>query len=181
MPVKSNNQKGFTLIEVIAATILLGLLLAGAYSILNESTRQVTRSLIAQRAAEVARRQMELLITTRQEPDSTGLETDDLQDPAFSWKMDLKRVPVGEKAATLNNTVIHATVTVSYLGDGKPMEPYELHRFFESLNPKGDNSIAVPLQPAYEQDEFYLKLKEKLGREPTSQELFEAMMQMQDQ
>ncbi len=175
-----HKQKGFTLIEVVAATLLLGLLLTGAYSVLNESTKQVTHSLIAQRAAEVARRQMELLITNRQEPDSVGLETDDEQDPDFSWKLDLKREAVGEKSATLNNTVIHAIVTVNYIGDGNLMQPYELHRFFESLNPKPGNAVAVPLRPAYEMDEDYQRLKEELGRDPTMQELLDRMMNMQE-
>ena len=176
-----HNRKGFTLIEVIAATILLGLLLTGAYSVLHESTSQVTRSLITQRGAEVARRQMELLMTTRQEPETTGLETIDEEDPDFNWKLDLQREAVGEKAPTLKNTIIHATITVSYLGDGNLMEPFELHRYFEALTPKPGNAVAVPLRPAYEDDEFYLRLKEQLGREPTPQEFLEATLKMEEQ
>ena len=179
MQVKAHNQKAFTLIEVIAATILLGLLLSGAYSVLHQSTSQVLRSTIAQRATEVARRQMELLITTRQEPETTGLENIDEEDPDFSWTIEAKRETPCDKTIDLKNSVIHITITVKYLGDGNFMEPYQLHRFFEYLEPKPGNTIAVPLQNAYENDPLFRELLEKYGGNMSSEQLKNEMLDVE--
>lgn len=180
MHFSKHNQRGFSLIEVIAATVLLGLLLTGAYSVLQESTRQVTRSLITERAAEVARRHMELLLVSRQEPDNTGLENIDEVDPDFSWKIDLKRIPAGDQPRELKTSVIHATFTVKYLGDGNLIDPYELHRFFETLNAKPGNDIAVPFQTAYEMDESFMDILKELGEGATSEDIKRKMSEMSD-
>ncbi len=167
------NQKGFTLVEVLAAIALLALLLSGAYSLLNNTSRNVTNSLIRERAVEVARRQMELLIVSKQEPDSAGLETVDELDEIYTWQLDLNRETIGNQVPTLENTVIHATITVKLKDNPDAMTPVELHRFFSSLEPKPGNVVAVPLNTAYELDASYQKLKELLKREPTAEEMLQ--------
>ena len=170
---KRQNNKGFTLTEVVASVILLGLLLVGAYKMLGNTTRSIADNLVRERAIEVARRQMEFLLVTRQEPESTGLETVDDIDPDFTWKLELEREPVGDKPATLANTIIHATVTVSSSLGNDIITPVELHRFFGTLEPKEGNAVAVPLKTAYGEDEIFQLLRQMLGRDPTPQEVEE--------
>jgi len=169
----ANNRKGFTLIEVIASIALMAILLGGVYSVLNNTAQKVTSSMIRERAVEVARRQMELLIVSKQEPDSAGLENIDDIDESFTWQIDLERKTVGNKVPTLENTIIHATVTVRSREGEDNMAPIELHRYFSSLDPKSGNVVAVPLDTAYEYDETYQQLKELLKREPTPEEMMD--------
>lgn len=175
-----HKQRGFTLVEAVASVILLGILLSGVYSVLSSCGSSVSRNLIRERAVEVARRHIEMLLVSKQEPESTGLEVVDEIDEDFLWKLDLERQTVGQKPATLENTVIHATVTVSLNGESSDMEPVELHRFFATLEPKPGNVVAVPLETAYEQDESYQELKKKLGREPTIQEMIDYMSKFEE-
>ncbi len=174
------SEKGFTLTEAVAAVVLLGMLLGGIYSVLSNSSTSVSRTLLRERAVEVARRHMEMLLVTKQEPESTGLETVDDLDEDFIWQLDLEREPVGQVAATLENTIIHATVTVSYNGQDNNMNPVELHRFFATLKPKPGNVVAVPLKTAYEYDESYQDLKNLLGRDPTVEEMIEYQFKMEN-
>ena len=173
MNLHTRVNKGFTLIEVAASVVLLSILLSGVYMLLQNSTKSVANNLIRERALEVARRHMEMLLVTKQEPDSTGLETIDELDPDFTWTLDLEREALEGMAATLEKTLIHATITVKSSLSDNTIAPVELHRFFASLKPKPGNAVAVPLTQTYEMDDTYKRLFELLGREPTAAEIEE--------
>ncbi len=160
---------------------MLGLLLTGSYAVLNSTAKSVSNNLLQENAIEVARRHMEMLIVTKKEPDSLGLETIDEIDENYTWQLDLEREPVGQKAATLENTIIHATVTVRLSDSESAMTPVELHRFFSTLDPKDGNIVAVPLKTAYEYDDTYQSLKKLLGREPTPMEMLEYQFRYEEQ
>ena len=137
--------------------------------------------ILQERAIAVAQRQIELLLASEQEPDSTGLFNQDELDPLFSWQMELKRVAPSSSRVTIETSIIMAKVTVkSNLLETQSIEPIELYRYFATLNPREGQEIAVPPIPAYQQDPWYEELKKKLGHEPTSEEVLQEIIKKFD-
>jgi len=52
----------------------------------------------------------------------------------------------------------------------------ELVRYFAYLKPLPGNTMAVPFQYETEEPQWITELREKLGREPTPEEIFEEML-----
>jgi general secretion pathway protein I len=78
--VRRANQRGFTLLEVLVATVILATAIAGLMTALSGSMRVASRLTDYDRAAMLARRKMEELTTERRLPRLTQFEG--LYDPA---------------------------------------------------------------------------------------------------
>jgi len=168
----------FTLIEVVASLLLLAILFSG---ILVAFTRSMDRALLHrldERAVAVAQRRIEMLLASRQVPESSQLQGRDEIDPLFIWQLSLERVPVGGNRATenLSNTVIKAVVKVTHEGDLRPdAAALEMVRYFAVLKPPAGRPTAVPTSYDSQDPLWYLQLQSKLGREPTVEETFAEM------
>ena len=77
---RAREESGFTLLEVLVATVILATAIAGLMSALSGSVRVASRLTDYDRAAMLARRKMEELSTERRLPRFTQIEG--MYDPA---------------------------------------------------------------------------------------------------
>ncbi len=68
------NRRGFTLLEVLVATVILAIAITGLLSALSTSMRSAGRVTDADRAAVLARRKMDELLVQPQLPRMTTIE-----------------------------------------------------------------------------------------------------------
>jgi len=68
------RQRGFTLLEVLVATLILGVAVTGLLGALRASMANAARLAGSQRAVALARRQMDELLATRDLPKGVPLE-----------------------------------------------------------------------------------------------------------
>ncbi|MCF7956823.1 MAG: prepilin-type N-terminal cleavage/methylation domain-containing protein [Phycisphaerae bacterium] len=172
---RGHQRPGFTLIEAVAAMFILTLAMTGIIVAYHRTLESVGEQILRERALAVAQRHMESLLGTLEEPNSIVTSGHDKIDPFFNWKMELKRIAVGEKKARSDgaNTVISARVTVSCDREGaKSFKPISLTRYFSKLKPTEGNAIAVPLEMEMPEDEqWYQDLEKELGRKPTPDDI----------
>ena len=71
---KSNSQAGFTLLEVLVATMILGIAVAGLMSNLTQSLSNVARITEHDRGVMLARQKMDELITAAKLPRNQMME-----------------------------------------------------------------------------------------------------------
>jgi len=100
----------------MASVVLLGMILTGFLVSYQRMTERIVRESIRARALAIAQEKIELLLAANQEPDPAEMQGQDEEEPLFTWKMELKRVPIGEEAPKpdLSNTLIEAKVIVEY-------------------------------------------------------------------
>lgn len=179
----SNRRNAFTLIELVCSLAILSIILSGIVMAYQRTSERVLLREMHRRAVEVAQRQMEQLLATRQEPDVGDRGGTDEIDPLFDWEMELERVSATEEAPKrdLSNTVIEVTVTVwSAQEEYEQGEAVKLVRRFAELKPIPGEPVAVPLTPEIIEDpEWLVKLRERLGREPTAEEVFDEFMRVE--
>ena len=177
------KNSGFTFIEAIASLALLAVMLTTILLAYNRTVDSVSMQTIRQRATAVAQRHMEMLMASLQEPNNIGLPTRDEIDPDFNWQLDLSRITIDSLPPNkdLSNTIIKATVKVtSESSADRQMPSVELMRYFADLIPMPGHAVAVPITAEYEEPQWYLELKQKLGREPTLDETLRQMFDMGD-
>jgi len=68
------RRRGFTLLEVLVATLIMGVAVAGLLGALQASLVNASRLVENERAAALARRQMDELLLRREPPKGTPLE-----------------------------------------------------------------------------------------------------------
>ena len=180
-PLKHGRRPtGFTLVEVAVSVLLLGILLGGVLVAFQRSTDRVVVQSMRDRALGVAQRKMELLLASFQEPSSTELQGQDEIDPVFNWEIALSREVIGEKAPAkdLSNTVIKAKIiaTSNINETADENSRVELVRYFTKLKPLPGQAIAVPLTREIEEPQWYLELRQKLGREPSVDEVMKELV-----
>ncbi len=163
----------FTLIEVVASVTVLVLILSGIVVGYNRMVTRVYEQSLRERALAVAQRQIEMIMGSDQEPEGTGLSGPDEIDPIFNWEMELKRVPVNEEEQlNIKNSIIQATVTVSCnQPTASQQEPVRIQRYFSNLKPRPGQQYAVPIPSQYEEEMWFVELRQRLGRDPTPQEV----------
>ena len=175
------HRGGFTLIEVVAGVFLLALMLATVTVAFRRTTEAVIDKSFQERAGAVAQRRLELLVASRQEPNTINLHGRDEFDPVFRWEVSLSREVIGNDSPRedLSNTIIKAVVKVTSDSEASTTgSVVQMIRYFASLLPLPGNDVAVPLVPEQEEAPWYIELREKLGREPTIDETLDAMVKM---
>ena len=172
------RRRAFTLIEVVASLAVIAVMLTGVLLAFRKTVDHSVAHILDERAAAVAQRRMELLLASGQEPESADLQGHDEMDERFRWQLSLRRIAVGDgpPLPDLTNTVIEAIVTVEYdeVID-MDREPFEMVRYFAQLRPLPGQAIAVPLESDIEEPLWYVDLREKLGRDPTIDEVLAEM------
>ena len=171
--------RGFTLIEAVVSVLILAILLTGVLIAHQRSCDAVILQHLRTRAAAVAERRIELLLATREEPNSAQLHGRDELEPLFTWKMNLKREAIAPDKSPRNprHSVVKATVTVEAdLARDREKPLVEMVRFFgtNELKPLPGQLIAAPY--VSEEEITYQELKRTLGREPTLSELLKEMI-----
>lgn len=161
--------------------VLLAMLLAGIVTAFHRTNQRIGEYDLRRRALAVAERQMEYLISTRQEPNAVDMDGIDDIDPLFVWEMNLKRISVDGSTPRkdLSNTVIEAVVVVTPENDIAQLEAVELVRRFADLKPRPGETIAVPYEYEFEEPDWYIALRQRLGREPTAEETFREMFRVE--
>ena len=176
----SPGRRGFTLIEVVVSIFILIILFSGILLAFHRTQESVYDFIIRERAAAAAQRRMELLLANNQEPNSLHLHGRDDLDPLFLWTLDLERILIDDNSVvkTTDNTVIKATVRVEAdLPQVQNQYAIELVRYFDLMRPMSGSDVAVPL-PASPNARWLENLKEKLGREPTIDEIFNELIRI---
>ena len=176
---KLSRADGFSLLEAVVSVFILGTIVLGMLIVYRRTTRNLLEESLRASATAVAQRQMEYLLDSRMEPNAHELHGQDELDPRFTWRLVMSREPVESGGAPLSaaNTVIKATLQVesNFLDD---QEPVELIRYIGSLDPLPGQSMAVPIQQ--EEPDWLQKLREKLGREPTLEEMLPLLISPQE-
>ncbi|MCK4629144.1 MAG: type II secretion system protein [Sedimentisphaerales bacterium] len=176
------GRGGFTLIEVVASLIVLGILLAGVLTAYHRTIDTVASQMLRERAVSVAQRHMETLMANLQEPNTINVPLQDELDELFTWQLNLQRITLDSSMPEENlaNTLIQATVTVECDAvDVRRPPKVELVRYFSTygLAPLPGHAVAVPITHEYEEPEWYKVLRESLGREPTLKETLQHLIE----
>lgn len=173
-----NRPGAFTLIEVVVSVLILVILLGGILVAYRRTTENVVIHNLRERAAAVAQRRIEFLLASRQEPNSHELHGRDEVDPLFNWRMNLQRETIpGKWSGRLPESFIKATVEVmADLPETRNEPLVEMVRLFRTLKPLPGQEMAVPFETEEQKPTWYTELREKLGREPTLDEVLGALM-----
>jgi general secretion pathway protein I len=74
VPARSRNQRGFTLLEVLVATLIMGIAVASVFGALSTSTRIATRLTDYDRATLLAKSKMDELLADQTIPRKVPIE-----------------------------------------------------------------------------------------------------------
>jgi len=175
---KWSGANGFSLIEAVVSVLILAMIVGGALLAYSNTTDKLLDASERAAAVAVAERQMEYLLDSRIEPNAHELHGQDELDPRFTWHLVLSREPVesiGGRSGSMStaNSVIKATMRVDSEMFSRE-EPVELIRYLGALDPLPGSAMAVA--PLSEEEPWIKELREKLGREPTLEELIQEMI-----
>jgi len=137
----SKNQRGFTLLEALVATMIMGVAVAGILEALAVSSRNVTRLTQSDRAVILARTKMDELLVN----DGLIRKTDlgGLFSPAEAgamtagWRARVTPVEAAP-AATERNWVIDRITLEIWWMDGATRRSFSLEGYRRSLMPPGE-------------------------------------------
>jgi len=137
----SKNQRGFTLLEALVATMIMGVAVAGILEALAVSSRNVTRLTQSDRAVILARTKMDELLVN----DGLIRKTDlgGLFSPAEAgamtagWRARVTPVEAAP-AATERNWVIDRITLEIWWMDGSTRRSFSLEGYRRSLMPPGE-------------------------------------------
>lgn len=140
--IRHRQQRGFTLLEALVATMIMGIAVAGIMDALAASSRNVLRLTQADRAVLLARTKMDELLVNDNLPRKTYL--DGVFTPAQAGAMDAgwrARVTAIEAApgATDFNWVIDRIELEIWWMDGNTRRSFSLEGYRRSLLPYGVN------------------------------------------
>ena len=166
--------------EVIASVAVLAILLSTIMVAHSRTTGMIVRQMLMDRACDVAQRQMEKLIASKQEPTHNQLTGRDEIDPLFTWTMTLSRESFAGSTANLSSP-IKASLRINWdsMDNQNPAE-LEFVRYFTRLTPPLGQSVSVPINRDTKQPEWYLDLLSELGREPTIEETLKRLIEMEE-
>lgn len=102
------NRRGFTLLEAMAAVVLLGIGIVGAMGAFATVTRTESSARQKERMQQLASAKLAELVATGQATTSTNGDYADEQEPDYTWSLE-----IGTSGITDLNT---ATITVTRSG-----------------------------------------------------------------
>ncbi|HEV8415139.1 MAG TPA: prepilin-type N-terminal cleavage/methylation domain-containing protein [Bryobacteraceae bacterium] len=134
------NQRGFTLLEALVATMIMGIAVAGILDALAASTRNVTRLTQADRAVILARTKMDELLV------NDGLiRKVDLGGPFTpaeagamnaGWRARVTPIEIAPEATELNWVVDRIELEIWWM-DGTTRHSFSLEGYRRALLPPG--------------------------------------------
>jgi prepilin-type N-terminal cleavage/methylation domain-containing protein len=175
----TGGHRGFTLLEVSVSIAILGMMLGGLMVAYSRTADRIAMGMVRSRGMDIAQKKMEYLLASLQEPNVIDMSGEDEDDPAFHWDLELKRIPIGTPMIKqdLSNTVIEIKVTVKHQEEKEETgTKVELTRYVAGMKPRPGQVVAVPASSQREEPLWLLELREKLGREPTPEEVMQQMM-----
>ena len=132
-----SNQSGFSLLEMIVATALTGLTVVGLLSLTSQSLSNSARIREYDRAAMLARAQMDELLTV--DPPVLNQPLEGAIDPLTGWQARITPVEVDFNAAAGGTMLTRVDLTIWWQSDGRrktfPLEGYRRVRIDPSIAP----------------------------------------------
>jgi len=135
------NQRGFTLLEALVATMIMGVAVAGIMDALAASTRNVTRLTQADRAVLLARTKMDELLANDTLPRKTFM------DGQFSaaqsgtmtggWRARVTPIEAAPEASDLNFVIDRIELEIWWM-DGSTRRSFSLEGYRRALLPLGE-------------------------------------------
>ena len=137
MAMRGNSQSGFSLLEMIVATALTGLTVVGLLSLTSQALSNSARIREYDRAAMLARAQMDELLTL--DPPRLNQPLEGAFDPLSGWQARITPVEVDYNAAAGGTLLARVDLTVWWQSDGRrktfPLEGYRRVRIDPSNGP----------------------------------------------
>jgi prepilin-type N-terminal cleavage/methylation domain-containing protein len=125
------TRKGYTLLEVLVATVIFGIAAVGILSALSTSTRNAGRITERDRAVLLARGKMDELLTTRELP--KGVPLQGVWDPALTgrltcgWTANLSTFELAAK--NTGAPVLERVELVVWCGEGDNRRSFALNGY----------------------------------------------------
>jgi prepilin-type N-terminal cleavage/methylation domain-containing protein len=137
MAMRRNSQAGFSLLEMIVATALTGLTVVGLLSLTSQSLSNSGRIREYDRAAMLARAQMDELLTL--DPPRLNQPLEGAFDPLSGWQARITPVEVDYNAAAGGTLLARVDLTIWWQSDGRrktfPLEGYRRVRIDPTTAP----------------------------------------------
>lgn len=134
---RGSSQAGFSLLEMIVATALTGLTVVGLLSLTSQSLSNSARIREYDRAAMLARAQMDELLTV--DPPRLNEPLAGAFDPLSGWEARITPVEVDYNAAAGGTLLARVDLTIWWRSDGRrktfPLEAYRRVRIDPSTAP----------------------------------------------
>ena len=135
------TQRGFTLLEALVATMIMGVAVAGIMDALAASTRNVTRLTQADRAVVLARSKMDELLANDTLPRKTFLEGQFAAAQAgpmnSGWRARVTPIEAAPEANDLNWVIDRVELEIWWM-DGATRRSFSLEGYRRSLLPPGE-------------------------------------------
>jgi prepilin-type N-terminal cleavage/methylation domain-containing protein len=132
-----SNQSGFSLLEMIVATALTGLTVVGLLSLTSQSLSNSARIREYDRAAMLARTQMDELLTV--DPPVLNQPLEGAIDPLTGWQARITPVEVDVNTNVGGTLLARVDLTIWWQSDGRrktfPLEGYRRVRIDPSTAP----------------------------------------------
>ncbi len=132
-----SSQSGFSLLEMIVATALTGLTVVGLLSLTSQSLSNSARIREYDRAAMLARTQMDELLTV--DPPLLNQPLEGAIDPLTGWQARITPVEVDVNANVGGTLLARVDLTIWWQSDGRrktfPLEGYRRVRIDPSTAP----------------------------------------------
>jgi prepilin-type N-terminal cleavage/methylation domain-containing protein len=136
----THQQRGFTLLEALVATMIMGLAVAGILDALAASTRNVARLTQADRAVLLARTKMDELLVDDTLPRKTFLDGQFTAAQAGAmnagWRARVTPVESAPQATDLNWVIDRIELEIWWM-DGATRRSFSLEGYRRSLLPQG--------------------------------------------
>ncbi len=137
MATRRSNRSGFSLLEMMVATALTGLTVVGLLSLTSQSLSNSARIREYDRAAMLARTQMDELLTV--DPPQLNEPLEGVFDPLSGWEARITPVEVDYNAAAGGTLLARVDLTIWWQSDGRrktfPLEAYRRVRIDPSTAP----------------------------------------------
>lgn len=137
------KQSGFSLLEVMVATALTGLTVVGLLSLTSQSLSNASHIREYERAAMLARTQMDELLTV--DPPVMNQPLEGTFDSAAGWQARIIPVEVGYNAGIGRSLLARVDLTIWWQSDGRrktfPLEGYRRVRISEGIGALDERSV----------------------------------------
>ncbi len=134
------QQRGFTLLEALVATMIMGVAIAGILNALAASARNVTRLTQADRAVVLARSKMDELLVNDALPRKTFIEGQfglaEAGSVVSGWRARVTPIEAASEAAYWNWVVDRIELEIWWM-DGATRRSFSLEGYRRTLMPQG--------------------------------------------
>ena len=135
------SRRGFTLLEALVATMIMGVAIAGIMNALAASARNVARLTQADRAVVLARSKMDELLVNDALPRKTFIEGQfgvaEAGSAVSGWRARVTPIESAPEAAYLNWVVDRIELEIWWM-DGATRKSFSLEGYRRALLPQGE-------------------------------------------